>query len=105
MTYSLLWKLVGISALVVGAAIATVWIAIDYLAADYFMVLMKNYGIDPTDSHGMFAIIICLICIDLYRIFTFPLSALYTRLLCFLIPGISSMRATGGGHAACAKTV
>ena len=49
MTYSLLWKLVGISAFVVGAAIATVWIAIDYLAADYFMVLMKNYGIDPTD--------------------------------------------------------
>ena len=54
MTYSLLWKLVGISALVVGGAIATVWIAIDYLAADYFMVLMKNYGIDPTDSPRMF---------------------------------------------------
>ena len=36
------------------AAIATGQIAIDYLAADYFMVSMKNYGIDPTDSHGMF---------------------------------------------------
>ena len=54
MTLSLLWKLVGVSALVVGTAIITVWMAIDYLAADYFMVLMKNYDIDPTASHGMF---------------------------------------------------
>ena len=54
MTISLLWKLVGVSVLVVGAAIITVWMAIDYLAADYFMVLMKDYDIHPTDSHGMF---------------------------------------------------
>ena len=48
MTYFLLWRLVGIFALVVGAAIATGQIAIGYLAADYFTVLMKKYGIDPT---------------------------------------------------------
>ena len=51
---SLLWKLLSIYGLVIGAAILTVWLAIDYLAADYFMVLMKKYEIDPTDVHQMF---------------------------------------------------
>ena len=51
---SLLWKLLSIYGLVIGTAILTVWLAIDYLAADYFMVLMKKYEIDPTDVHQMF---------------------------------------------------
>lgn len=54
MRNSLLWKLLGIYILVIGMAILTVWLAIDYLAADYFMVLMKKYEIDPTDVHQMF---------------------------------------------------
>ena len=51
---SLVWKLLGIYILVIGMAILTVWLAIDYLAADYFMTLMKKYDIDPTDVHQMF---------------------------------------------------
>lgn len=54
MQNSLLWKLLGIYILVIGMAILTVWLAIDYLAADYFMTLMKKYEIDPTDVHQMF---------------------------------------------------
>jgi len=34
--------------------ILVVWLAIDRLAADYFALLMKQYHIDPIDSHRMF---------------------------------------------------
>jgi signal transduction histidine kinase len=34
--------------------ILIVWLAIDYLAADYFMTLMKQYDISPTDANQMF---------------------------------------------------
>ena len=54
MRSSLLWKHVGITILIIVAAISVVWLAIDYLAADYFMVLMKQYNISPTESHNMF---------------------------------------------------
>lgn len=54
MRSSLLWKHVGISILTIVSAISVVWLAIDYLAADYFMVLMKQYNISPTESHNMF---------------------------------------------------
>lgn len=37
MRSSLLWKHVGITVLVIIAAISVVWLAIDYLAADYFI--------------------------------------------------------------------
>jgi signal transduction histidine kinase len=50
----LLWKLVGINIPVIGVVILMVWLAIDYLAADYFMVLMKDYNISPTSTHQMF---------------------------------------------------
>lgn len=50
----LLWKLLGVSVLVIGVVILVVWLAFDYLAADYFMVLMKKYNIDPTAVHEMF---------------------------------------------------
>ena len=50
----LLWKLLGVNMLVVAFVIVVVWLAIDYLAADYFVVLMKKYNISPTSSHAMF---------------------------------------------------
>ena len=50
----LLWKLLAIHVLVIGLVILVVWLTIDYLAADYFMALMKQYKISPTDVHQMF---------------------------------------------------
>ena len=54
MTRTLLWKLLGINVLVIAAVIVIVWMAIDYLAANYFMALMEKYNISPTSSHQMF---------------------------------------------------
>lgn len=39
---------------VIGATILVLWVAIDKLAAVYFMRLMENYAIAPHDSHRMF---------------------------------------------------
>ncbi len=50
----LLWKLLGINVLVIGVVILIVWFAIDYLASNYFMTLMKDYNISPTSIHKMF---------------------------------------------------
>ena len=50
----LLWKLLGVNILVIGVVIFIVWMAIDYLASDYFMTLMKDYNISPTAVHQMF---------------------------------------------------
>lgn len=50
----LLWKLVWIYVLVIGVVMLIIWLAIDYLAADYFMALMKQYNISPTAVHQMF---------------------------------------------------
>lgn len=54
MTKSLLWKLLGINLLIIGFVIIIVWLAINYLAAGYFMILMEKYNISPTSSHQMF---------------------------------------------------
>ncbi|MGO9568677.1 MAG: sensor histidine kinase [Desulfomonilaceae bacterium] len=54
MEKSLLWKLLGINVLIIGFVIVVVWLAIDYLAADYFVTLMKRYNISPVSSHEMF---------------------------------------------------
>jgi signal transduction histidine kinase len=54
MTNRLLWKLLGINVLVIVVVILIVWLAIDYLASDYFMKLMKDYNISPTEVHEMF---------------------------------------------------
>ncbi len=54
MTRTLLWKLLGINILVIGSVIVIVWMAIDYLAAGYFMALMEKYNISPISSHHMF---------------------------------------------------
>jgi len=51
---SLIWKLLGINILIIGFVIFVVWMAIDYLAAGYFMALMQKYNISPTASHKMF---------------------------------------------------
>ncbi len=50
----LLWKLLGVNILVIGVVILIVWLAIDYLASNYFMTLMKKYNISPTEVHRMF---------------------------------------------------
>ena len=54
MTRSLLWKLLGINILVIVFVILIVWLAINYLAAGYFVTLMEKYNISPTSSHEMF---------------------------------------------------
>jgi two-component system, OmpR family, sensor histidine kinase BaeS len=51
---SLLWKLLGINILVIVFVILIVWLAVDYLAAGYFVTLMEKYHISPTSSHQMF---------------------------------------------------
>lgn len=53
-TEHLIWKLLGINILVIGFVIAIVWLSIDFLSADYFMVLMEKYKISPGPSHDMF---------------------------------------------------
>lgn len=50
----LLWKLLLNIVPVIGVTILVVWLAIDKLAATYFMRLMENYSIAPHDSHQMF---------------------------------------------------
>jgi signal transduction histidine kinase len=50
----LVLKLLGINVLVIGFVIIIVWLSIDHLSADYFMVLMEKYNISPGPSHEMF---------------------------------------------------
>lgn len=50
----LLWKLFSINLPVIGVVILVVWLAIDYLAANYFMTLMQQYNISPTMAHQVF---------------------------------------------------
>jgi signal transduction histidine kinase len=50
----LLLKLLAINILVIAGVVVILWLAIDYLAADYFTVLMDEYHISPDEAHGMF---------------------------------------------------
>ena len=50
----LLWKLMGIHLLVITTVIGLIWIAVERIAGDYFMQLMKDYHIDPVVPHQMF---------------------------------------------------
>jgi signal transduction histidine kinase len=51
----LLWKLLLITVVpVIGVIILIIWLAIDQLAAGYFMALMQKYEVSPTDIHQMF---------------------------------------------------
>lgn len=54
MKSQLLWKFFGISLLLIGLVILQLWLSIDYLASNYFMVLMRDYNISPTAAHQMF---------------------------------------------------
>ena len=54
MTRGLLWKLLGVHILVIVFVILVVWLAVNYLAAGYFVTLMEKYHISPTSSHQMF---------------------------------------------------
>src|SRR5215216_5440231 len=50
----LLWKFLAIIVVVIGVALADVWIAIEYLAADYYKFLMDKYGIKSPEVVGAF---------------------------------------------------
>jgi signal transduction histidine kinase len=51
----LLWKLLLVNVVpVIAVIVLVVWVAIDHLAADYFMVLMDEYMVSPTETHRMF---------------------------------------------------
>jgi signal transduction histidine kinase len=55
MKQRLLWKLLLVTTIpVIAVIIGVVWLAIDQLAADYFMVLMDKYMVAPTETHQMF---------------------------------------------------
>jgi len=54
MKSTLLWKLLAINAAMIGVVFLVVWLAVDFLAADYFSVLMERYNISPAESHQMF---------------------------------------------------
>jgi two-component system sensor histidine kinase BaeS len=50
----IIWKLLGINILIIGFAMIIVWLAIDYLAADYLAKLMEKYQVSPIDTSQMF---------------------------------------------------
>jgi len=51
----LIWKLLLTNIVpVIGIIVLVVWLAIDHLAANYFMALMNKYDVSPTDIHQMF---------------------------------------------------
>jgi len=54
MPVRLLWKLLAINLPVIGVVIIVVWLAVDFLAADYFSTLMHRYKISPSETHRMF---------------------------------------------------
>jgi signal transduction histidine kinase len=54
MKSTLLWKLLAINAAMIGVVFLVVWLAVDFLAADYFSTLMERYNISPAESHQMF---------------------------------------------------
>ena len=55
MKQRLLWKLLLINVVpVIAVIVLVVWLAINQLAANYFMTLMTKYDISPTETHQMF---------------------------------------------------
>jgi two-component system sensor histidine kinase BaeS len=50
----LIIKLLVVNLVVVGFAVGVVWLAIDTLAAGYFVTLMEKYHISPEPAHAMF---------------------------------------------------
>lgn len=80
MTKHLLWKLLAITILIIGFVMIVVWLAVDYLAADYFVTLMHKYHISPTSSHEMF-----LGAIHRYLIWASLSALIFAAILCFLL--------------------
>lgn len=76
----LLWKLLLINVVPVIAVILVIWVAIDQLAAGYFMTLMKKYEIEPTDINQMF-----LTSIHFYLIWASLAALLLAFLLSYLL--------------------
>lgn len=55
MKHRLIWKLLLVNILpVIAIVVLVIWLAIDQLAADYFMTLMEKYDVSPTETHQMF---------------------------------------------------
>jgi len=54
MKQRLLWKLLLINLPVIAVIVLVIWLAIDQLAANYFMVLMDKYMVAPTETHQAF---------------------------------------------------
>ena len=50
----LILKLLAVHLVVIGFAMVIVWLAIDTLAAGYFVTLMEKYNISPEPAHAMF---------------------------------------------------
>lgn len=50
----LIYKLLAINLAVLGFVMVVVWMAIDTLAAGYFVTLMEKYHISPEPAHAMF---------------------------------------------------
>ena len=50
----LITKLLAVNLVVVGFTVGVVWLAIDTLAAGYFVTLMEKYHISPEPAHAMF---------------------------------------------------
>ncbi len=50
----LIGKLLAVNLVVVGFTVGVVWLAIDTLAAGYFVTLMEKYHISPEPAHAMF---------------------------------------------------
>ncbi len=49
-----MWKLLGIILLVIAVVVSVLWMAIDLLAAQAFVLLMQRYGVTSPDVHRLF---------------------------------------------------
>ena len=54
MRQRLIWKMMALNIPAIALVIGVIWLSIDYLAADYFTELMKQYQIAPNEIHRMF---------------------------------------------------
>ena len=50
----LLWNLLAINLPYIGIFVVVMWLAINFLAADYFSTLMTQYNIEPDDANKIF---------------------------------------------------
>ena len=50
----LIFKLLAINLVVIGFVMSVMWIAVNMLAAGYFVTLMEKYHISPEPAHDMF---------------------------------------------------